>query len=211
MASPSSSLNVPNPRKRNPSTTLPTETSPIYSPEAISPKDYSTMSPDLRASDSQQQNVSNTHTTSVESAAGAAATAAPEAEDHKPLDRTASAQRVAAAVERGEKSAWSGFWEKYGSVELDNKGSVARDHLALGMSFPYTPTNLPTPHSPLPTICYLSTIRRRSPPFPSHPSTQDPAPKTDTPHPHRTHLPCLAPYIPLLRLHRHSSNPALST
>ncbi|CAE7032775.1 hypothetical protein CFE70_004690 [Pyrenophora teres f. teres 0-1] len=115
------SPNRTNTRKRN-TAIAPDETSPICSQESnTAPKDYNTIS-------SSEQNTTIT-------SAPAAPTAGTEEQLTIPLDRTASAQRVAAAVERREKSAWSGFWEKYGSIELDNKGSVARDHLALERTF----------------------------------------------------------------------------
>jgi len=40
-----------------------------------------------------------------------------------------------------QESWWAKIIADYGSIELENKGSVARDHLALGMTFFYLDRN----------------------------------------------------------------------
>lgn len=60
-------------------------------------------------------------------------------------EAVASAQNGQSEV-KGEKSWWKDVMEKYGSVELDNKGSTARDHLALG--------TLPSSLSPIPIFVH---------------------------------------------------------
>lgn len=108
---------------------------------------------------------------------------------------------------------WTRVVEKFGSVELDNKGSVARDHLALGMlrslhcmstafvsssSSPHTLRSL----SLLPILPHPSHIHFLSLSLPHPPPYQRLTRQ-------RTYLPSLAPHLPLLRRHRHRHHPAL--
>ncbi|KAL9033537.1 MAG: hypothetical protein Q9180_005894, partial [Flavoplaca navasiana] len=54
----------------------------------------------------------------------------------RPLARKKSAQAAAGEAEGQEnESWWKDLMDKYGTVELENKGSVARDHLALERTF----------------------------------------------------------------------------
>lgn len=72
--------------------------------------------------------------------------------------------------EEEEEGWWARLVEKFGSVELDNKGSVARDHLALGMSFDIS---FRSSYIPLSSSLPLDDISPCLPTAPSPPLPED--------------------------------------
>lgn len=107
----------------------------------------------------------------------------PPGVDRRSKRRKSGSRRDAAAnggeEEEEEVSWWKKLLEKYGSVELENKGSVARDHLALGLSLRFSISS--------------ETISLRS--------------RADLLL--RTNLPCLAQNVAFFCIHWHCRNPAL--
>jgi hypothetical protein len=88
-----------------------------------------------------------------------------------------------------------------GSVELENKGSVARDHLALGGCQPFF--SFLAVCNPCLPLRFPNSFPIRSYYTPSCPQL------SNTMAINRAHLPRLAPHLPLIRQHRHCRHAAL--
>ncbi|KAL6708565.1 hypothetical protein ACN47E_002546 [Coniothyrium glycines] len=110
--------------------TLTDETVPIMTTPI---KDYNSISPSIPPQNTTSSRDADRKSNQQD---GTTTAAAQRTASQQRVPRSQSAEREAAAVERRESSSrWRAFWEKYGSVELENKGSVARDHLALERTF----------------------------------------------------------------------------
>lgn len=117
----------------SPRTAAVNEASPIISHGHSTAKDYKSISPSIPAQRKPSDSPAPGSTTDAHQNGTTA-------ESQIAGDRRQSAEREAAAEERRDQGRWRQFWDKYGSIELENKGSVARDHLALGMFFFCKPT-----------------------------------------------------------------------
>jgi len=109
----------------------PDESAPIIRHAQGEAKDYNSISPSISA---RTNGVDSTNRSSS-GPFGTTRSTQRESREQSVVQRE-EAERHAAEQERKESSRWRKFLDKYGSVELENKGSVARDHLALG-KYPY--------------------------------------------------------------------------
>lgn len=100
------------------------ESAPIIRYAADGSKNYNSISPSLTA-----------HTTSAETSTRRSQGDAGTVERVHEDQQREAAERQAAEEESKESGGWRQMLERYGSVELENKGSVARDHLALERTF----------------------------------------------------------------------------
>ena len=127
------------------------ETVPIISREQGGRKNYQSISPSIMA---RASGVASSNNGAVVESIGQAR--AREREQRR------EAQQAAVEAEAGEHRWWRKVVEKYGSVELENKGAVARDHLALGRAlFLISPISIfrsyvPPPTHPIPPIDTIS-------------------------------------------------------
>jgi uncharacterized membrane protein YidH (DUF202 family) len=106
------------------------ESAPIIQHAQGGAKDYSSISPSISARTNSVGHT-NGNSSGLVGTTGTTRSMQWESREHSATQRE-EAERHAAEQERRESSKWRKFLDKYGSVELENKGSVARDHLALG-------------------------------------------------------------------------------